>query len=307
LAFLPTESEGVFMRERYIRSVMETITQPIGSKGLSDTEIIDLWLRRQRSSLTRSVYQRDMGRLTTWSDKTLAETDPLDLERFAEMLAGTGLAPISQGRTLAAIRSFFRFAERIGYCRNVAAGLELPRTDSPLSERIIPQEDVRRMIALEPDERNRVLLSVLYSAGLRVSEVCGLRWRNLQPRGDAGQILVHGKGGRTRAVLLPPGIWCQLAPLRATAGLDPPVFASRSGKPLERSRVCRIVREASQRAGITANVSTHWLRHAHASHALDRGAPIHLVQATLGHRSVATTSRYLHARPGESSAGYLAV
>jgi integrase/recombinase XerD len=82
------------------------------------------------------------------------------------------------------------------------------------------------------------------------------------------------------------------------------VFASRSGKPLERSRVTRIVREASQRAGITTNVSTHWLRHAHASHALDRGAPIHLVQATLGHRSVATTSRYLHARPDESSAAY---
>jgi integrase/recombinase XerD len=162
------------------------------------------------------------------------------------------------------------------------------------------------MIALEPDERNRVLLSVLYAAGLRVSEACGLRWRNLQTRGDAGQIVIHGKGGRTRVVFLPPGVWGQLAPLKGTASLDAPVFASRSGKPLERSRVTRIVREASRRAGIIANVSSHWLRHAHASHALDRGAPIHLVEATLGHRSVATTSRYLHARPGESSAGYLA-
>lgn len=163
------------------------------------------------------------------------------------------------------------------------------------------------MIAMEPDERNRVLLAVLYAAGLRVSEACGLRWRNLQTRGDAGQILIHGKGGRTRVVFLPVRAWGQLAILRRTAKPDAPVFASRSGKPLERSRVCRIVREAGQRAGIAANVSTHWLRHAHASHALDRGAPIHLVQATLGHRSVATTSRYLHARPGESSAGYLAV
>ena len=60
------------------------------------------------------------GPFAAWSDKTLAEIDPLDLERFAEALAGSGLAPISQGRTLAAIRSFFRFAERIGYCRNVA-------------------------------------------------------------------------------------------------------------------------------------------------------------------------------------------
>jgi hypothetical protein len=130
-------------------------------------------------------------------------------------------------------------------------------------------------------------------------------WRNLQARGDAGQVMIQGKGGRTRVVLLPVGEWGQLLGLKGTAGLDAPVFASRSGKPLERSRVARIVKDASQRAGIEANVSTHWLRHAHASHALDRGAPIHLVQATLGHRSVATTSRYLHARPGASSAEYI--
>jgi integrase/recombinase XerD len=67
----------------------------------------------------------------------------------------------------------------------------------------------------------------------------------------------------------------------------------------------RIVRSAARRVGIEANVSPHWLRHAHASHSLDRGAPIHLVQATLGHASVATTGRYLHARPQDSSARYL--
>lgn len=72
-------------------------------------------------------------------------------------------------------------------------------------------------------------------------------------------------------------------------------------------QVWRINRKAARRAGIEAPVSLHWLRHAHASHALDRGAPIHLVQSTLGHASVATTGRYLHARPGDSSAFYLAV
>jgi Phage integrase family len=68
-----------------------------------------------------------------------------------------------------------------------------------------------------------------------------------------------------------------------------------------------IVRRAAQRAGVFDRVSPHWLRHAHASHALDHGAPIHLVQATLGHGSVATTSRYVHARPGDSSARFLAL
>ena len=285
---------------------METIA-PRVSFQLSDADAVALWLSRQRSPATRSVYRRDINRLIVWTDRTLGETRSLDLERFAESLTGSGLAPISQGRTLAAVRSFFRFAEKIGYCGNSASGLELPRTEPSLSERIVPQEDIRRMIALEPDERNRVMLSVLYSAGLRVSEACGLRWRNLQTRGDGGQILIHGKGGRTRAVLLPAVVWSQLALLKRTAGAEAPVFASRSGKPLERSRVRRIVQAASQRAGIAARVSTHWLRHAHASHALDRGAPIHLVQATLGHRSVATTSRYLHSRPNESSARYIAI
>jgi len=294
------------MRERYISTVMETINPPV-SPRLTDAKVIELWLRRQRSPLTRSVYRRDIRRLLRETGLKLPKTSALDLERFAESLAGSGLAPISQGRTLAAVRSLFRFAERIGYCANPAGGVDLPRTDNPLSERIMTEEDVGALIAHEPDERNRVLLTVLYMAGLRVSEACGLRWRNLQARGEAGQILVHGKGGRTRAVMLPAAVWGQLTALRGMASADAPVFPSRSGKPLERSRVLRIVKDASQRAGIAANVSTHWLRHAHASHALDHGAPIHLVQATLGHRSVATTSRYLHARPGESSAGYLAV
>ena len=92
-----------------------------------------------------------------------------------------------------------------------------------------------------------------------------------------------------------------------TVWFDAPVFRSRKGGPLDASQVHRIVKGAAERAGLPAEVSAHWLRHAHASHSLDRGAPIHLVQQTLGHASVATTGRYLHARPTDSSARYLGV
>jgi integrase/recombinase XerD len=99
-----------------------------------------------------------------------------------------------------------------------------------------------------------------------------------------------------------------LVSLRGDAVLDDPVFRSRRGRHLDPSAVFRIVRRAAERAELEAgsNVSPHWLRHAHATHALERGAPIHLVQATLGHASVATTGRgrYLHARPTDSSARY---
>ncbi len=149
------------------------------------------------------------------------------------------------------------------------------------------------------------MLRLLYGAGLRVSELTALTWRDAQDRGDSGQITVMGKGEKTRAILLSVDTWRELSGLRDAD--DAPVFPSRNGGHLDPSQVRRIVKGAARRAGITAPVSPHWLRHAHASHALDRGCPIHLVQATLGHASVATTGRYLHARPTDSSSRYLAV
>ena len=123
---------------------------------------------------------------------------------------------------------------------------------------------------------------------------------------SCGQITVFGKGGKTRTVLLKPKVWHQLQSLKGEAKTADPIFRSRKGgHALDASQVRRIVYAAAQAAGLDRKVSPHWMRHAHASHALDRSAPIHLVQATLGHASVATTGRYLHARPTESSSLYL--
>jgi site-specific recombinase XerD len=116
---------------------------------------------------------------------------------------------------------------------------------------------------------------------------------------------VFGKGGKTRAVMLPVSMWRELVALRGEATDDDPVFRSAKGGALDPSQVHRIVKQAARRAGLPPAVSAHWLRHAHCSHALDRGAPAHLVQATVGHSDLRVTSRYAHARPGDSSANYL--
>jgi integrase/recombinase XerD len=102
-------------------------------------------------------------------------------------------------------------------------------------------------------------------------------------------------------------MWHALVQLRGDAGPDDPVFRSAKGGHLDPSAAHRVVKRAAARAGLPDAVSAHWLRRAHASHSLDRGAPIHVVQATLGHGSIATTGRYLRARPNDSSARYLAI
>ena len=138
---------------------------------------------------------------------------------------------------------------------NPAAELTLPTYEIRLTERILGEEDVQRMLAAETEPPDRILLRLLYTAGLRVSEACSLLWRNLHARGEAGQITVFGKNVRTRAIALPAALWSELTGRRGTAGAEKSVLPSRSGKLLDRGRVGMIMRRAAQRAGLVDGVS----------------------------------------------------
>lgn len=166
------------------------------------------------------------------------------------------------------------------------------------------------MISLETNTRNHAMLRLMYHCGLRVSEVVSLKWNDLQPRNEGGQVSIFGKGGKTRQVLISGDLWNELMSLDGRfTGNDRYVFQSRKGQAgtqaMETRQVARIVTDAAKRAGIKGDVSPHWLRHSHASHSLDRGAPINLVRETLGHASIATTGKYTHARPNASSSQFL--
>ena len=279
---------------------------PPSLRADSDDTLIKLWLHG-RPPHTQRAYQTDLRRFRGQVTKPLAAVTLTDLQSFADSLSG--LKGSTRYRILSAVKSLLAFGHRTGYLAfDVGRVLKLPAVHDNLAQRILPEAEVHRMLSLEPNERNRALLTLFYASGARVGEICGLAWNNLQSTAEGGQITVLGKGSKTRSIQLPPAVWKQLLKLRGTAGAEEPVFRSRKkGSFLRSLAVYRVVRQAAKRAQIEGKISPHWLRHAHASHALDRGAPIHLVQATLGHTSLATTSRYLHARPKESSSRYLAL
>ncbi len=255
---------------------------------------------------TRRNYQRQADRFLGFVRCSLSEVRIGDLQAYAASLGHLALG--TRAAMIAAVKSLLSFGQEIGYLRvNIGKAVKAPSVKNTLAERIMSEADVMRMLALEAEPRNRALLTMLYGGGLRISEACGVRWRDLAPRDGAGQVTVFGKGGKTRTVLLSANTWAILQAIHAEAGPDDPVFLSRNGGHLDTSAAHRVVKIAAARAGLSPDVSPHWLRHAHASHSLDRGAPIHLVQQTLGHASVATTGRYLHARPTDSSARYLGV
>jgi site-specific recombinase XerD len=275
------------------------VALPIPAQADSDRDLVALWAARSASPGTRRKYRAQAARFLAFVAKPLALVRLGDVQAYLATLEGQ--APATRANATAALKSLFSFAQETGYLRfNLGKVLKAPPVKNTLAERILDEAAVHRMLALEPSARNRALLTLLYGGGLRISEVTGLRWRDLAERDGAGQVTVYGKGGKTRVVLLSGGTWTLLAGLRRGAGPDEAVFRSRKGGALDQSAVHRIVKAAAARAGLSAEVSAHWLRHAHASHSLDRGAPIHLVQQTLGHASVATTGRYLHARPTAS-------
>ena len=213
----------------------------------SDAQLVDLWLFG-RSPHTQRAYRREIGRFLAHpalADKSLPAVTLGGVQAFAAALAAAeaGLRPSSQARALAAVKSLLAFGHRLGYLPfDVGGAVRLPKLRQGLAERILSEAEVHRLLALEPDPRNRALLRLSYAGGLRVSELVALRWRDLQPRGEGeGQVTVYGKGGKTRTVLLPAPVWADLpAPVWAdllalrpagdtATAPDGPVFGSRKG------------------------------------------------------------------------------
>ena len=269
---------------------------------LTNTELIDLWLHG-KSKNTVDGYRRYAERFFSHVNKPLSDCTLMDFQLWVMTL---GSSDNSKRVAVGAIKSLFSFAKQLGVVSaNLGILVKSPKAKNRLAERILTQEEVQLLINSTTNGRDRSIVRLLYFAGLRVSELCGLKWRDLKARGDGGQITVFGKGEKTRTVLVGAGIWREISGLKGDAKHDNPVFVSGKGGHLCRSMVFHIVKNAAARAGIEGNVSPHWLRHSHASHSLDRGAPIHLLQKTLGHSSVAITEMYLHARPTDSSGLYL--
>lgn len=266
---------------------------------------------RGASRNTISAYERDLQQFAAHlksnsyrgDEPDVATLRPEQVEAFLAHLRQEGLADNSVTRKRATLRSFSRFLHGEGYARNDFAEIvEAPRPARRLP-RVLSLLQVRRLLQTDvAGDRNalrdRAVLELLYSSGLRVSELVSLRVNDV----DLTERVLRctGKGSKERIVPvgLPALKWlsaylsreCRKRPLPAGAVL----FAGPSGKPLSRQTVWRIVRREARRAGLNVRVSPHTLRHSFATHMLCRGADLRIVQELLGHARVATTEVYTH-------------
>jgi len=267
-----------------------------------DEFLLEIRVERGLSPLTIAAYRRDLGQFaanagTAWRD------DPSAVGEFVARLRRQGRRATTQARKVAAIRSFYGFARREGIIeRNLADLIDPPRPGRYLPEVLAPDE-VERILAAPGDDppgiRDAAILELLYACGLRVSELTGLDLDRLNLPGL--EVRVIGKGNRERRVPMgepardrlhryitgPRQDWTAKRPIAA-------VFVSQRGARLGRESVWRLVRRWGRVAGIGPDVTPHTFRHSFATHLLEGGADLRVVQTLLGHASISTTQLYTH-------------
>jgi len=245
---------------------------------------------RGLSPNTVAAYERDLTRFAA-SVVALTEVTSGAILAHLAHLQSIGLSSASRSRALMAIKGLFRFLKKEGLVQsNPALHLEGPKLWQLVPE-VLSVEEASRLLERPAVARDRAILELLYAAGLRVSELCALDIHDL----DEGDVRVMGKGGKERLVPVHQ---------RAVDAVDryllerddeePALFLSKRGRRIERGAVWSMVKRYAKESGIKRPISPHTFRHSFATHLLDGGADLRVIQELLGHSSIATTDRYTH-------------
>ncbi len=280
---------------------------------MSDSESIRKqyrsYLRLERGLSPNSVeaYEQDLDKLFAYCERMGIAADKAtfeDLQGFVYEEFGDGANSRTQSRILSGVRSFYRFLLYHNLREDDPSELlESPRKEQHLPE-VLSLEEVNRLVeavdlSSAEGHRNRAMLEMLYGSGLRVSELTGLRLSDIYR--EEGYLLVRGKGSKQRLVPISPeadkwfGYWLEdRSHLDVKPEAKDIAFLNRYGRQLTRAMVFTIIKRLAEKAGIHKVISPHTLRHSFATHLLQNGADLRVIQQLLGHEKITTTEIYTH-------------
>jgi integrase/recombinase XerC len=265
------------------------------------------YLRDERglSPRTQKAYERDLAQLALEMKRQAIEDPAAVSEHTIRGLIARrhrqGQGPRSLQRQLSAIRSFYRWLMKEGFAdHNPAAAVRAPKAGRKLPE-TLDADAITRLLEIDDDSplavRDKAIMELFYSSGLRLSELAGLKWAQIDLA--SGLVTVHGKGNKTRMVPIGNYAAAALLEWRKVRGTfarleEPHVFVSKTGNPIATRTIQVRIRYWAQRQGLPQKVYPHLLRHSFASHLLESSGDLRAVQELLGHADISTTQVYTH-------------
>lgn len=249
---------------------------------------------------TMLAYRRDLDRLIGFLETQRVRRPesirPRHLEAYARFLAAEGLGPLSAARHLSSLRVFVKFLQAEGRLRrDLAATILAPKKPHRLPA-FLTAPQAEALVESGHTRRDLAVLELLYGAGLRASELCGLRIEDV--RLDERYLRARGKGMKERVVPIGRAAVARVRDYLPERVAGPYLFAGRKqNRPLRRETIWHLVRRAARHAGVRQRLYPHLLRHTFATHLIEGGAELRTVQELLGHASVATTQIYTHVDP----------
>ena len=289
---------------RRIGAVSRTATTPAEVEQYLDA----LWMEKGLSENSLAAYRRDLSQYAAWLTGEqgcgLMEAGSLDLQKYLGWRLARGRSPRSTARFLSCVRGFYRHQLREGRIdEDPSLNVDSPKLGRPLPKSLSEAEVEALLKAPQVDDpvefRDRTMLELLYACGLRVSELVGLQLAQVGM--NQGVVRIFGKGGKER--LVPMGEEALHWLTRYLNGarrelLDnrpsETVFVNRRGGPMTRQAFWYRIKLYAGRAGVRSSLSPHTLRHAFATHLLNHGADLRVVQLLLGHSDLSTTQIYTH-------------
>ena len=285
----------------------------------ADQKVIEAWLSMKGSNSTRVNYRRHIERLfENFPGRTIRSmTSHHIAHHFKNLETDFGLKKSSIRASRETLSSLYSYCVKSGYIElkfnpmNAVGKIEVP---DQVGFRVLGRFQVDRMIEVEKNPRNKLLILFLLVTGMRVSEAVGLTKRNFKNHDGILRISIIGKGQKYRAIICPEWLWAEI---EAYVSSEQYPFSEWSDVlPLFPSQVepysaltnygaWHIVKQAAKRAKLTDSPSPHWLRHCHALFSLKEGASLHVLKQTLGHSSLDTTGKYLRAFPTEASSNFI--
>ena len=276
--------------------------QPNSPSPLRARMIVDM-KARGLGPTTQKAHQRACERFATWLGRSPDTTTPDDVRHFQQHLAGLGITVGRRNQIMAALKFLFRVTlRRHDLVVEIFYLKEPHRVPAVLS-----RDEIKRLLTMAPDLRSRTMLSLAYGCGLRASEVVKLRVCDIDSAQGIIRIL-QSKGGKDRNVMLPAEVlellrdWWKERPTRKDDGVPPAerwLFPSRKGRSyLATRQLTRILHDVAAAAGVTKRISLHTMRHSFATHLLERGEDIRVIQVLLGHSTLTSTARYTQVATG---------